>query len=56
MNRTDRLDALVEERRAVTCNGGSVVAEPHVTSSGLTFGCAADPDESVFGVWYPPAG
>ena len=41
---------------AVTEHGGSIVAEAQQTPFGLTFGYAANPDGSVFGVWCPPAG
>jgi uncharacterized protein len=34
--------------------GGSVVADVEATPFGLTFGYAADPDGSVFGLWCPP--
>jgi predicted enzyme related to lactoylglutathione lyase len=40
---------------AVREHGGSVVAEAQSTPFGLTFGYAANPDGSVFGVWCPPA-
>ena len=36
-------------------HGGSVVAEQQATPFGLTFGYAANPDGSVFGVFCPPA-
>ena len=41
---------------AVTEHGGSVVTDRQETPFGLTFGYAANPDGSVFGVWCPPAG
>ena len=41
---------------AVTEHGGSVVTERQEAPNGLTFGYAANPDGSVFGVWCPPAG
>ena len=37
-------------------HGGSVVADTQKTDNGLTFGYAANPDGSVFGLWCPPAG
>jgi len=40
---------------SVTAHGGSVVVEQQQTPIGLTFGYAANPDGSVFGVWCPPA-
>lgn len=40
---------------AAAAHGGSVVAEQQTTPFGLTFGYAANPDGSVFGVWCPPA-
>jgi len=40
---------------SVAEHGGSVVAEQQETPFGLTFGYAANPDGSVFGVWCPPA-
>lgn len=40
---------------AVAEHGGSIVAEQQETPFGLTFGYAANPDGSVFGVWCPPA-
>ncbi len=40
----------------VTEHGGSVVTDRQETPFGLTFGYAANPDGSVFGVWCPPAG
>lgn len=40
---------------AVKEHGGSVVAETQSTDIGLTFGYAANPDGSVFGLWCPPA-
>jgi predicted enzyme related to lactoylglutathione lyase len=39
---------------AATEHGGSVVAQQQSTPLGLTFGYAANPDGSVFGVWCPP--
>jgi predicted enzyme related to lactoylglutathione lyase len=36
-------------------HGGSVVADVQSTPFGLTFGYAANPDGSVFGVFCPPA-
>lgn len=39
---------------AVSANGGSVVTEQQETPIGLTFGYAANPDGSVFGIWCPP--
>ena len=36
-------------------HGGSIVAEQQQTPFGQTFGYAANPDGSVFGVWCPPA-
>lgn len=36
-------------------HGGSVVADVQSTPFGLTFGYAANPDGSVFGVWCPPS-
>lgn len=40
---------------SATEHGGSVVTEQQSTPVGLTFGYAANPDGSVFGVWCPPA-
>lgn len=40
---------------AVAERGGSVVTEQQQVPTGLTFGYAADPDGSVFGLWCPPA-
>lgn len=40
---------------SVAEHGGSVVADAQKTDFGLTFGYAANPDGSVFGVWCPPA-
>ena len=40
---------------AVAEHGGSVVADKQEGPNGLTFGYAANPDGSVFGVWCPPA-
>jgi predicted enzyme related to lactoylglutathione lyase len=37
-------------------HGGSVVADVQETPFGLSFGYAANPDGSVFGLWCPPAG
>jgi uncharacterized protein len=39
---------------AATEHGGSVIAEAQATPVGLTFGYAANPDGSVFGLWCPP--
>ena len=39
---------------AVREHGGSVVADCEKTPDGLTFGYAANPDGSVFGIWCPP--
>jgi uncharacterized protein len=39
---------------SVAANGGSIVTEPQETPFGLTFGYAANPDGSVFGIWCPP--
>jgi len=40
---------------AVSEHGGSVISDRQETPFGLTFGYAANPDGSVFGVWCPPA-
>ena len=42
--------------KTVAENGGSVVADVQQTPIGLSFGYAANPDGSVFGLWCPPAG
>jgi hypothetical protein len=42
--------------KAVVEHGGSVIAETQSMPNGLTFGYAANPDGSVFGIWCPPAG
>jgi uncharacterized protein len=39
---------------SVAGKGGSIVADVRSTPVGLTFGYAADPDGSIFGVWCPP--
>jgi hypothetical protein len=39
---------------AVKEQGGSVVADAETTPNGITFGYAANPDGSVFGIWCPP--
>jgi predicted enzyme related to lactoylglutathione lyase len=36
-------------------HGGSAITEAQSAPNGLTFGYAANPDGSVFGVWCPPA-
>jgi uncharacterized protein len=40
---------------AVRTHGGSVVTDVQKGPDGLTFGYAANPDGSVFGIWSPPA-
>lgn len=40
---------------AAAANGGSIVAAAKSMPTGLSFGYAANPDGSVFGVWSPPA-
>ncbi len=42
--------------QAAAAHGGSIVVDAETTPIGLTFGYAANPDGSVFGVWTPPAG
>ena len=39
---------------AVKEHGGSMIADVQKTDVGLTFGYAANPDGSVFGLWCPP--
>ena len=39
---------------AVKEHGGSMIADVQKTDFGLTFGYAANPDGSVFGLWCPP--
>ena len=46
----DVADALA----AVKEHGGSVVADVEKTPTGISFGYAANPDGSVFGIWCPP--
>ena len=36
-------------------HGGSMITEVQSAPTGLTYGYAANPDGSVFGVWCPPA-
>ena len=45
---------VAESLAAVKEHGGSIVAEADKTPTGLTFGYAANPDGSVFGLWTPP--
>jgi len=40
---------------SVVDHGGSIIADAKSTPYGLSFGYAANPDGSVFGVWCPPA-
>jgi predicted enzyme related to lactoylglutathione lyase len=40
---------------AAAANGGSIIAEAQSTPVGITYGYAANPDGSVFGIWCPPA-
>lgn len=40
---------------SVVDHGGSIIAEAKSTPVGLTFGYAANPDGSVFGLWCPPS-
>jgi uncharacterized protein len=42
--------------QAAADHGGSIVVEAQSTPVGLTYGYAANPDGSVFGIWCPPAG
>ena len=37
-------------------HGGSMITEVQSAPTGLSYGYAANPDGSVFGVWCPPAG
>lgn len=41
---------------SVVAHGGSIIADAVTSPMGLTYGYAANPDGSVFGVWCPPAG
>ena len=45
---------VAEALAAVKEHGGSIVVEADKTPTGVTFGYAANPDGSVFGLWTPP--
>jgi predicted enzyme related to lactoylglutathione lyase len=41
--------------QAAADHGGSIVVDAQTSPAGITFGYAANPDGSVFGVYSPPA-